>query len=71
MVTFVRNHQPVACSQLADIGAPGERLQRDNINGPAELGTASAELAGLNAEELADTRPPLVGQRLAVYQDER
>ena len=71
VVAFVRNHQPVTCSQLADIGAPGQRLQRDDINGPAELGPAAAELAGLDAEELADAGPPLVGQRLAVDQDER
>ena len=29
------------------------------------------ELARLDAEELPDTGPPLVGQRLAVDQDER
>ena len=71
VVAFVGNHQAVTCSQLADISPPGERLQRDDIDDPAELGPAAAELAGLDAEELADTGPPLVGQRLAVDQDER
>ena len=64
MVAFVRDHQAIATCQLGDVGAPGQRLQGGDVDGPAEFGPAAAELAGLQAEELADTGPPLVGQGL-------
>ena len=71
VVAFVSDYQAVTRGQLADIGAAGQGLQGDDVDGPAELGPAAAELAWLDAEELADAGPPLVGQRLAVHQDER
>jgi hypothetical protein len=71
VVAFVRDHQAVTCGQLADVGVPGQCLQGGDVDGPAELGPAGSELAGLRAEELADAGTPLLGQGLAVDQDER
>jgi len=71
MVAFVGDDKTVAGGQLADVSAPGEGLQRGDINAPAQLCPAAAKLPGLDAEELADTCAPLVGQGLSVDQNQR
>jgi len=53
------------------VAAAGQGLQGDDVDGAAKLRTAAAELAGLDAEELSNPGPPLVGQGLAVDQDKR
>ena len=62
---------PYPAVSSGDVVAAGQGLQGDDVDGAAQLGTAAAELPGLDAEELADPGPPLVGQGLAVDQDER
>src|SRR5262249_18526730 len=71
VMAFVGDDKAVAGGQLANVGAPGEGLQRGDVDAPAQLCPAAAELAGLDAQELADAGTPLVGPRLAVDQDER
>jgi hypothetical protein len=71
MVAFVGDHQPIPGSELGDVIPPGQGLESNDVNGPADLGTATAELAGCHAEMIADPGPPLVRQRLAVDQHER
>jgi hypothetical protein len=70
-MALIGDDQPVPGGQLRDVVAAGQGLQGDDVDGAAELGPAAAELPGLDAEELADPGPPLVGQGLAVDQDER
>jgi hypothetical protein len=69
VVALVGDDQPVPGGQLRDVVAAGQCLQRDHVDGAPELGPAAAELPGLDAEELSDPGPPLVGQCLAIYQD--
>jgi hypothetical protein len=71
MVALIGDDQPVPGGQLRDVVAAGQGLQGDDVDSSAELGPAAAELSCFHAEKLADPRPPLVGQGLAVDQDER
>jgi hypothetical protein len=71
VVALISHDQPVPGRQFPDVVAAGQGLQGDDVDGAAELRAAAAELAGLDAEELGDPGPPLVGQGLAVDQDER
>jgi len=69
VVALVRDDQPVPGGGLGDVVAAGQRLQCDEVDCAAQLRPAAAELPGLDAEELADPGPPLLGQGLAVDQD--
>jgi hypothetical protein len=71
VVALIGDDQPVPGGQLGDVVAAGQGLQGDHVDRSSELGTAAAELPGLDAEELADPRPLLVSQGLAIDQDER
>ena len=71
VVALIGHNQPVPGGQLRDVVAAGQGLQGDDVDSAAELGPAAAELPCFHAEELADPRPPLIGQGLAVDQDER
>jgi hypothetical protein len=71
VVAFIGHDQPVPGGQLRDVVAAGQGLEGNDVDGAAELGPAAAELPGLDAEELSDPGPSLVGQGLAVDQDER
>ena len=71
VVALIGDDQPVPGGQLSDVVAAGQGLQGDDVDRSSQLGPAAAELPGLDAEELADPGPPLVGQGLAVDQDER
>src|SRR5580658_5340983 len=71
VVALVGDDQPVPGGQLSDVVAAGQGLQGDDVDSSAQLGTAAAELPGLDAEELADPGSPLVGQAFAVDHDER
>ena len=62
---------PYPAVSSGDVVAAGQGLQGDDVDGAAQLRAAAAELAGLDAEELSDPGPPLVGQGLAVDQDKR
>jgi hypothetical protein len=70
VVALISHDQPVPGRQFPDVVAAGQGLQGDDVDGAAELGAAAAELAGPDSEELGDPGPPLVGQGLAVDQDE-
>ena len=70
VVALISDDQPVPGRQFGDVVAAGQGLQGDDVDGAAQLGAAAAELAGFDAEELSDPGPPLVGQGLAVDQDE-
>jgi len=70
VVAFIGDDQPVAGGQRGDVVLASEGLQGDDVDSPAELRAAAAKLPCLHAEELADATPPLVGQRLAVNQDQ-
>jgi hypothetical protein len=69
-VALIGDDQPVPGGQLSDVVAAGQRLQGDHVDGPAQLRLAAAESPRLDAEELSDPGPPLVGQALAVDQDQ-
>jgi len=71
VVALVGHDQPVPGGQLSDVVAAGQGLQGDDGDSSAQLGPAAAELPCFHGEELADPGPPLVGQGLAVDQDER
>ena len=71
VVALVRDDQPVPGGELGDVVAAGQGLQCDDVDGAVQLRPAAAELTRLDAEELTDPGPPLVGQGLAVDQDER
>jgi hypothetical protein len=71
VMAFIGDDQAVAGSQFADVGTPRESLQGGDVDRSAELCPAAADLAGLDTEELADPGAPLVGECLAVDQDER
>ena len=71
VVALIGDDQPIPGGQRRDVVAAGQGLQGDDVDSSAELGPAAAELPGFHAEELADPRPPLVGQALTVDQDER
>jgi hypothetical protein len=71
VVALVDDDEPVARRQLRDVVATGEGLEHGNINYSMSLGTAAAELAGLDAEELNDASAPLVSQSLTIDQNQR
>jgi hypothetical protein len=71
VVALIGDDQPVPGGELRDVVAAGQGLQCGDVDGAAQLHRAAAELTGLDVEELADPGPPLVGQGLAVDQDER
>ena len=70
VVAFIGDNQPVTGGQRGDVVLAGEGLQGEDVDGPTELRAAAAELPGLHAEEIADSAAPLVGQCLAVNQDQ-
>jgi len=70
VMAFVGDDEAIPGGQLRDVVAAGQGLQGNDIDGAAELGPATAELPGFDAEELGDPGPPLVSERLAVHQDE-
>ena len=61
---------PYPAVSAGDVVAARQGLQGDDVDDPADLRPAAAELAWLDAEVLVDAGPPLVGQRFAVYQHE-
>ena len=71
VVAFIGDDQPVTGGQRGDVAAAGQGLQGEDVDGSAEFGATAAKLPGLHAEELTDAAAPLVGQRLAVNQDQR
>jgi hypothetical protein len=71
MMTLVDDDVPVAGEYFGDVLAAGERGQHDDVDDAGELGAATAQLAGLDAEVRADAVTPLVGQRLAVHEHGR
>ena len=70
VVTLVHDHLPVALGDHAYVAAARQRLERRDVHLMRAPGATPAELARLDAEELPDAGPPLVGERLAVDQDE-
>ena len=54
MVAFIRDHQPIPGSELGDVIPPRQGLESDDVDDPADLGTAAAELAGCHVEMIAD-----------------
>jgi hypothetical protein len=66
VVALVRDDQPVPGGESGDVVAAGQGLQGDDVDGAAQLCPAAAELSGLDAEELGDPGPPLVGEGLAI-----
>jgi hypothetical protein len=57
--------------QVCDVVAPGECLECGHINDASELEPPTTELARLYAEGILDLSAPLVGECLAIHQDER
>src|SRR3712207_9435983 len=70
VVALVDDDHPVAGGQLGDIVGARERLQGGDVDNAGGLTAAAAALVGPDAQQLADARPPLVGQCLAVDQHE-
>src|SRR6266516_1174903 len=68
VVAFVGDYQPVPTREGHNVGAAGQGLQGDDVDGAFDLLSAAAKLSRLDPEMLMDTGPPLVGQRLAVHQ---
>jgi hypothetical protein len=68
VVALVDDDEPVPGGQGSDVVAAGQGLQHGDVDDAAGLGPAAAELAGLDAEQVADPGAPLVGQCLAVDQ---
>lgn len=71
VVALVCDDQPIPGGETGDVVAAGQGLQGDHVDSAARLRPAAAELPGLDAEELGDPGPPLVGESLAIDQDER
>jgi hypothetical protein len=71
VVAFVGDDEAVPGGQLADVRPPGEGLQCGDVDGATQLCPAAAQLPRLDVEELADAGAPLVGQGLAIDQDQR
>ncbi len=69
VVAFVGDDEAVAGGEVGDVGAAGEGLQGEDVDGAAEFRAAAAELAGGDAEEFGDAGSPLVGEGFAVDQD--
>ena len=70
MVTFIDYHQPVAARKRSDVIGTRKGLQGGDIDDAASLGAATASLSRFDAEQLMDPGTPLVGESLAVDQDE-
>jgi hypothetical protein len=62
VVALVGDDQPVPGGEAGDVVAAGQGLHGDHVDGAAQLRPAAAELPGLDAEELGDPGPPLVGK---------
>jgi hypothetical protein len=71
VVALVCDDQPVSGGESGDVVAASQGLQGHDVDGAAQLRAAAAELPGLDAEELGDPAPPLVGEGLAIDQDQR
>jgi hypothetical protein len=65
VVALVSDDQPVPGGQIGDVAAARQGLQRNHVDGAAQLRTAAAKLPGLDGEELGNPGPPLVGERTA------
>jgi len=70
MMALVRDDQPVPGGESGDVVAAGQGLQGNDVDGAAELSPAAAELPGLDAEELGNPGSPLVGEGLAIDEDQ-
>ena len=71
VVALVDNDLAVGAELVGEVVAAGEGLQSGDVDDAGELGSAAAELARFEAEEVGDLAAPLVGERLAVDQHER
>ena len=66
VVALVGDDQAVSGGEISDIVTAGQGLQGDHVDGAAQLRPAAAKLPGLDAEELGDPGPPLVGECVPV-----
>ena len=71
MVALVDDDQAVAGAEIGNVVCAGQALQGGDVDGAGGLGPSAAALAGLDAEQVVDAGPPLVGEGLAVDQHER
>ena len=71
VVALVHDHEPVTGELAGQFGPPGEGLQRDDVDGARELRASAAQLPGLDPQEFLDLIAPLLGQGLAVHQNQR
>jgi hypothetical protein len=71
VVALVHDHQAVPADQVRNVVPAGEGLQGDDVHDTPGFGPAPAELPSLDAEQVQDAGAPLVGQCLAVDQDQR
>jgi hypothetical protein len=71
MMALVDHDEAVTGGQLRQVVAPRQGLQRHHVDRAPQLGAATTELARGDAEVLGQPRPPLIGEGLAVDQNER
>jgi hypothetical protein len=70
VMAFVDDDVPVSAGQVRDVGPPGQGGQHCDVDNSAELVAAAADLPGADGQELPDPVPPLLGQGLAIDQDQ-
>lgn len=71
VVAFVDDDEAVAGGKFGEVVLPGKGLQGGDVDDAGGLGAAAAAaLPGLDSQVLLDAGAPLVGQCLAVDQDE-
>jgi hypothetical protein len=70
VMAFVDDYKAVAGRECGDVVAAGQGLEGGDVDGSAGFGAPAAALAGLDSEQVVDTCAPLVGERLAVDQDQ-
>lgn len=71
VVTFVDDRETVASRQRGDVLATTERLKHGDIDDATGLRAPAAELPWRHTEQFLNSGSLLVGQCLAVYEDER
>ena len=73
VVAFVDDDQPVAVEDLGSVVPPGQGLEGDEVDDPAAAGPSGTELADLapiQAEQVAEALAPLLGEGPGVHQHE-
>lgn len=70
VMAFVDDDVSIAAGEFSDVIMSGQRGQHGDVHDAGEFAPAAADLAGLDAQQVADLGAPLLGQRLTVDQDQ-